>query len=39
MLILKILFLPIYLPIAIIGGILKLIGIGAFTKDVIDWFD
>lgn len=37
--ILKILFLPIYLPIAIIIGILKLIGIGSFTKDVMDWFD
>lgn len=39
MLFLKILFWPIYLPFAIIVGVLKVIGIVSFTNDVIDFFD
>ena len=39
MLILKLLFLPIYLPFAIIFGILKLVGQILFIGDVMDHFD
>lgn len=39
MLILKLLFLPLYFPFAIIIGILKLIGMVAFTNDVLNFFD
>ena len=39
MLFLKILIFPIYIPIAIIVGILKMIGIVSFMNDVIDFFD
>ncbi len=38
MLILKLLFLPFYLPVAIIIGILKLIGMISFTGDVMNHF-
>jgi len=36
---LKLLFLPIYLPFAIIFGILKFIGQIAFMGDLMDHFD
>ena len=39
MLILKLLFLPIYLPFAIIFGILKFVGQILFIGDVMDHFD
>ena len=39
MLILKFLFLPIYLPFAIIFGILKFVGQILFIGDVMDHFD
>lgn len=39
MTLLKLLFLPIYLPFVIIFEILKLIGAISFANDVIDFFD
>ena len=39
MLILILLFLPIYLPFALIFGILKFVGQILFIGDVMDYFD
>ena len=39
MIILKLLFLPIYVPFVIIFGILKFVGKILFISDVIDHFD